>query len=66
MKAEGKDKIPYTEKTNTHVPPEWCIYSTSAYGDVLDPLKMYHGKDCVEKFAEHINDKVKCLYATFL
>ena len=26
---------------------------------------MYHGKDCVEKFIEHIEDEVKRLYASF-
>ena len=40
-----------------------CI--TFAYGDVPDPLKMYRGKDCVEKFIEHIEDEVKRLYAAF-
>ena len=29
-----------------------------------DPLKMCRGKNCVEKFAEHIEDEVKQLYAT--
>ena len=49
MKAERKCKAPYTEKINTHVPSGWCVHSTFAYGDVSDPLKMYRGKDCVEK-----------------
>ena len=26
---------------------------------------MYHGKDCVENFIEHIEDEVKELYTTF-
>ena len=26
---------------------------------------MYHGKGCVEKFIEHIEDEVKRLYASF-
>ena len=37
-----------------------------SYGDVLDPLKMYRGKDCVEKFVEYIEKEVKWLYETFL
>ena len=54
MKTERKVKASYTEKTNTHVPSGWCVHSTFACGDVLDPLKMYRGKDCVEKFVECI------------
>ena len=65
MKAERKGKAPYTEKINRHVPSGWCVHSTFAYGDVPDPLKMYRGKDCVEKFVEYIQEEVKHLYATF-
>ena len=50
MKAGRKGKAPYTENINTHVPSGWCVHSTFAYGDVPNPLKMYRGKDCVEKF----------------
>ena len=66
MKTERKGKAPYTEKINTHVPSGWCVHSTFAYGDVPDPLKMYRGKDCVEKFVEYIEEEVKRLYETFL
>ena len=65
MKTERKGKSPYTEKINTHVPSGWCVHSTFAYGDVSEPLKMYHGKDCVEKFVEYIEEEVKRLYETF-
>ena len=65
MKAGRKGKASYTEKINTYVPLGWCVHSTFAYGDVPDPLKMYRGKDCVEKFVEYIEDEVKRLYATF-
>ena len=59
VKAERKGKAPYTEKTNTHALAEWYVQSTFGYGDVSDPLEMYCGKDCVEKFIEHIEDEVK-------
>ena len=52
MKTERKGKASYTEKINTHVPSGWCVHSTFDYGDVSEPLKIYRGKDCVEKFAE--------------
>ena len=41
------------------------LYSTFAYGDASDPLKMYRGKDCVEKFVECIEEEVRRLYETF-
>ena len=65
MKDGRKGKASYTEKINTHVPSGWCVHSTFAYGDVPDPLKMYRGKDCVEKFVEYIEEEVKRLYETF-
>ena len=65
MNTKRKGKAPYTEKINTHVPSGWCVHSTFAYGDVPDPLKMYRGKDCVEKFVEYIEEEVKRLYETF-
>ena len=55
MKTERKDKTPYTEKIKTHVPSGWCVHST--YGDVPDPLKMYRGKDCAEKFVKYIEEE---------
>ena len=60
-----KSKAQYTEKINTHVLPGWCVHSTFAYGDVANPLKMYRGKDCEEKFVEYIEQKVKRLYTLF-
>ena len=65
MKAGRKGKTSYTEKINTHIPPGWCRHSTFAYGNVPNPLKMYRGKDCEEKFIEYIEEEVKRLYATF-
>ena len=59
MKVGRKGKAPYTEKINTHVPSGWCVHSKFAYRDVPDPLKMYQGKDCVEKFVEYIEEEVK-------
>ena len=64
-KAERKDKAPYTEKINTHVPSGWCVHSTFSYGDVYDPLKMHRGKDYVGKFVEYIEEEVKRLHAAF-
>ena len=65
MKTERKGKTSYTEKVNRHVPSAWCVHSTFTYGDAPDPLKMYRGKDYVEKFVEYIEEEVRRLYATF-
>ena len=65
MKAGKKGEAPCTEKINKHVPSGWCVHSTFAYGDIPNPLKMYRGKDCVEKFVEYIEEEVKRLYTTF-
>ena len=37
----------------------------TAYGDVPDLLKMYRGKDCVEKSVEYKEEEVKRLHETF-
>ena len=66
MKTERKGKVPYPKKINTHVPSGWCVHSTFAHGDVADTLKIYRGKDCMEKFVEYIEEEVKRLYDTFL
>ena len=65
MKTERKGKASYTEKINTHVPSGWCVHSTFPYIDVPDRLKMYRGKNCVETFAEYIEEEVKWLHETF-
>ena len=65
MKAERKGKTSYMEKINRHVPSGWCVHITFAYGDLPNPLKMYQGKDCLEKFVEYKEEEVKRLYATF-
>ena len=65
MKGERKGKASYTDKINTHVLSGWCAQSTFAFGDVPNPIKMYWGKGCVEKFVEYIKEEVKRLYETF-
>ena len=44
----------YTKKVNQHIPSGYCVYSKFAYGEVKDPLTIYTGKDCIEKFCNHI------------
>ena len=61
MKTERKGKAPHTEKINIHVPLGWCVHSIFAYGHLPDPLEMYRGKGCVEKFVEYIEEEVKQL-----
>ena len=57
---------PYTSEVNQHISSGWCIYSKFAHGEVKDPLKLYRGKDCVEKFYDHIKEEAHRLYHMFL
>ena len=50
---------------NTHIPSSWCVKSEFAYGEVDNPIKMYRGKDCIEKFCKHIISEAKRLYGSF-
>ena len=56
---------PYTSEVNQHIPFGWCVYSKFAYGDVKDPLTICRGKDCVEKFCDHIKQEAHRLYHMF-
>ena len=56
---------PHTTKVNQHIPSGWCTFSKFAYGDVDDPLKLYRGEDCVEKFCDHIKQEAHRLYHMF-
>ena len=64
-KAGRKGKAQYTEKISKHIPSGWCVHSTFAHGHVPNTLKMYRGRDCVEKFVEYIQEGVKWMYAIF-
>ena len=44
----------YTSEVAKHSPSGWCVYSKLAYREVNDPLKLYRGKDCLEKFCNYI------------
>ena len=56
---------PYTSKVNQHIPSGWCVYSKFMYGEVKDPLTIYRGKDCIEKFCDHIKQEAHRLYHMF-
>ena len=56
---------PYTINANKYVPSGWCVYSMFAYGDVNDPLKLYRGEDCFEKFCKHLKQEAYRLYRMF-
>ena len=55
----------YTTKVNQRIPSGWCVYSKFAYGKVDDPLKLYRGKDCVERFCDYIKQEAHRLYHMF-
>ena len=55
-------KGPYTKDISQHIPSGWCAYSKFAYGEVEAPLRLYKGKDCIEKFSNHIKEEAHRLY----
>ena len=55
----------YTKDIRKHIPSGFCIYSKLAYGEVRNPLKLYRGEDCVEKFCDHIKEEARRLYHMF-
>ena len=56
---------PYTSKVTKHSPSGWWVYSKFAYGEVKDPLKLYRGRDCLEKFCDYIRQEANRLYNKF-
>ena len=55
----------YTTKINQHIPSGYCVYSKFSFGEVKDPLKLYRGKDCTEKFFDYIKEEAYRLYHMF-
>ena len=53
-RVPGDPNESYTSEVSRHIRSGWCVYSKFAYGDADDPLKLYRGKDCVEKFCNYI------------
>ena len=65
---QGPSLVPtglYTSEVIKHSPSGWCVYSKFAYGEVKDPLKLYRGKDCPEKFFIYIRQEAHRLYHMF-
>ena len=62
---ENDPSISSMRRVNNHTPSGWCVYSEFAYGKVENPLKLYHGEDCVKKFCNHVIGEVYGLYYTF-
>ena len=58
-------KGPYTKEVSQHIPSGFCVYSKFVYGQVKDPLRIYRGEDCVEKFCDHIKQEAHSLYYMF-
>ena len=55
----------YKSEGTKHSPSGCCVYSKFAYGEVKDPLKLYRGKDCLEKFCDYIRQEAHRLYHMF-
>ena len=66
IQGVGNDPtISSTRGINNHIPSGWCIRSQFAYRKVENPLKIYRGKDCVEKLCNHITEEARHLYHSY-
>ena len=50
------------DSSGNHIPSGFCTYTKFAYGKLDNPMNIYRGKDCVEKFIINIRETVKYLY----
>ena len=57
--------IPYTNHINKHTPSGFCTYSTFAYGNIENPLKLCRGKDCIDEFCKYMREEACRLYNMF-
>ena len=57
---EGEEGV-----VNVHEPSGWCIKSVFVHRKVSNPIAIYRGKDCIEKFCQHIAHEAKRLYKSF-
>ena len=55
----------YTKEVNQHIPSGFCVFSKFTYGEVQNPLKLYRGKDYIEKCCDYIKEEAKRLYHMF-
>ena len=62
---ENNPRISSTRGINNNVPSGWCVCSEFAYGKVENPLKQYHGEDCIKKFCDHVIGEASHLYQSF-
>ena len=51
----------YTRDINHHVPSRFCTYTTFAYEEAKDLLRLYQGKDCAKVFCNHIKEEAETL-----
>ena len=58
-------RISTTRDINVHIPSGWCVRSEFAYGEVKDPLALYRGKDCIQKFCDHVIAEARHLCSSF-
>ena len=63
--SENNPRISSTRGINNHIPSGWCVLSEFVYGKVENPLKLYHGEDCIKKFCDHVIGEAHCLYQSF-
>ena len=62
---ENNPRISSTRGINNHVSSGWCVRSEFADGKVKNPLKLYHGQDCIKKFCDHLIGEARRLSQSF-
>ena len=60
--ASNDPSIPHINHINKHTSSGFCTYSTFAYGEIKNLLKLYRGNDCVEEFCKYIRSQAHQLY----
>ena len=57
--AINNPNVSSTRGVNIHTPSGWCLRAKLSYSEVTNPLTLYRGSDCVERFCEHIISEAK-------
>ena len=51
----------YTKKVDQHIPSGYCVYSKFTYEKAENLLKLYRGKNCIEKFCDYLREEANRL-----
>ena len=55
-KTNDNDENKQTTLANNHIPSGYLIYTKCLFDDNKNELDYYRGKDCIERFTDHLKD----------